>query len=255
MMMEEPHKTLNGKFAINIDGFAISEAKAQGIALPDLKFSEAILKGKAKDGKITLDGTSFVSESIGIEISGNIILAKRIERSRLRLTVDITLGPEFSLISKIIPELKQNKQADGTYKLNIVGTIKNPRIRGGKGKSKKGNNSKKKNLNKPDENGFDKAEKSTVSPEERRKQRRERMERRKKSRKSKATLTEENGDFNAEEGNRPSMTNSRVKDLPFTSRGLNDEEEDIEEDIEEDEIEEDDEEEDGNEDGDEEEEE
>ena len=239
IMMEEPHKTLNGKFAINIDDFAISEAKAQGIALPDLKFSEATLKGKAKDGKITLDGTSFVSESIGIELSGNIVLAKRIERSRLRLTVDITLGPEFNLISKIIPELKQNKQADGTYKLNIVGTIKNPRIRGGKSKSKKGNNSKKKNLNKSEAKGFDKAEMSSVSPEERRKQRRERMERRKKTRKNKATLTDESDELNAEAGNRPSMTNSRVKDLPFTSRGLTEDDEDIEEDENEEEEEED----------------
>ena len=240
----EYHKNANGMLRVDISNFAIKDAKAQGISLPDLIFSEAKLLGKIKNGKISLDGTSLISESLGINISGNIVLAKKLGRSRIRLVLDITLGKEFDLISKMVPELKQNKQPDGSYKLNLVGTLNNPRIRTDKGKSKKGNNNRKRNKNKSVDAEKD-AKRPKLSPEEKRKQRRERMERRKKEREErKKREAEEAGedidedmedDFPAEKITRPNMSRSRVQDLSFPSR-FEEEEGDEEEEILEEEV-------------------
>lgn len=229
--INEFHKNANGMLRVDIKNLSINEAKAQGIALPNLTFSEAKLLGKIKNGKVSLDGTSFISESLGIAISGSITLAKNIGRSRLRLVLDITLGDEFALISKMIPELKESKQPDGSYQINVVGTLNNLRLRDGNDKSKKGNNNRKKKNQDQSIEERDEPITPKISPEEKRKQRRERMEKRKKEREDRKNRAneekeenigeEENEDDNMNEDEppervlRPDMSRSQVRDLPL----------------------------------------
>mgnify|MGYP000654571030 CR=1 FL=1 len=240
--LAESHKNIKGTAAIDILGFSITGAKAQGISLPDLVFSEAKIRAKAKDGKIELDGTSFVSDDISLGISGTITLNKRFNRSRLKLILELELGSKFDLISKMVPELKQNKQPDGRYKLTVIGTVANPKIRTKRG-GKKSNNRNKEDRPTSTNREVEKERNSRpkLSPEERRKQRRERMERRKKEREQRALDEDSNGPDDSDEESsaperritRPSVGRSKLRDIPFTpSDAIDDsEEEEVDEQI------------------------
>ena len=182
---ELPHKNSEGRFTIAVDGLSISNAKASGIELPSLDFSEVSIAGLVNNGKLEITDANFISESIGLSIDGDIILGKVWKRSRLRLTLELKLGSEFALIAKMLPALKNNKVGDedgqGIYKLNIIGTIKNPRI-----KSSSRNKSRRPNRTSPsrdkeiEENDVKMAT-DTKSPDEKRRERRERIEARKRA--------------------------------------------------------------------------
>ena len=182
---ELPHKNSEGRFTISVDGLSISNAKASGIELPSLDFSEVSIAGLVNNGKLEITDANFISESIGLSIDGDIILGKVWKRSRLRLTLELKLGSEFALIAKMLPALKNNKVGDedgqGIYKLNIIGTIKNPRI-----KSSSRNKSRRPNRTSPsrdkeiEENDVKRAT-DTKSPDEKRRERRERIEARKRA--------------------------------------------------------------------------
>ena len=180
---EKPHKNSEGRFTLSVDGLSISGAKASGIELPALDFSEVSIAGLFKNGKLEITDANIISESIGLGIEGDIILAKVWSRSRLRLTLELKLGSEFSLIAKMLPQLKNNKVGEedgsGIYKLNVIGTVKNPRI-----KSDSRNSSRRPSrINQPESKTIDKTSRSTdtKSPEEKRRERRERIEARKKA--------------------------------------------------------------------------
>ena len=180
---EKPHKNSEGRFTLSVDGLAISGAKASGIELPALDFSEVTIAGLFKNGKLEITDANIISESIGLGIEGDIILAKVWSRSRLRLTLELKLGSEFSLIAKMLPQLKNNKVGEedgqGIYKLNVIGTIKSPRI-----KSNSRNSSRRPSrVNRPDTKEIEKSDRDidTKSPDERRRERRERIEARKRA--------------------------------------------------------------------------
>ena len=180
---EKPHKNSEGRFTLSVDGLSISGAKASGIELPALDFSEVSIAGLFKNGKLEITDANIISENIGLGIEGDIILAKVWSRSRLRLTLELKLGSEFSLIAKMLPQLKNNKVGEedgsGIYKLNVIGTIKNPRI-----KSNSRNSSRRPSrVNESDTKGIEKNNRSTntKSPEEKRRERRERIESRKRA--------------------------------------------------------------------------
>ena len=180
---EKPHKNSEGRFTLSVNGLAISGAKASGIELPDLDFSEVSIAGLFKNGKLEITDANIISESIGLGIEGDIILAKVWSRSRLRLTLELKLGSEFSLIAKMLPQLKNNKVGEedgqGIYKLNVIGTIKSPRL-----KSNSRNSSRRPSrVNRPDSKEVEKTDRDieTKSPEERRRERRERIEARKRA--------------------------------------------------------------------------
>ena len=180
---EKPHKNSEGRFRLSVDGLSILDAKASGIELPDLDFSEVSIAGLFKNGKLEITDANIISESIGLGIEGDIILAKVWSRSRLRLTLELKLGSEFSLIAKMLPQLKNNKVGEedgsGLYKLNVIGTIKDPRI-----KSNSRNSSRRPSrVNRSDTKSIEKNDRptDTKSPEEKRRERRERIEARKKA--------------------------------------------------------------------------
>ena len=180
---EKPHKNSEGRFTLSVDGLSISGAKASGIELPALDFSEVSIAGLFKNGKLEITDANIISESIGLGIEGDIILAKVWSRSRLRLTLELKLGSEFSLIAKMLPQLKNNKvgeeDGNGIYKLNVIGTIKKPRS-----KSDSRNSSRRPSrVNRPDTKSIEKDDRptSTKSPEEKRRERRERIEARKRA--------------------------------------------------------------------------
>ena len=188
---ELPHKNSEGRFTISVDGLSISNAKASGIELPALDFSDVSIAGLFKNGKLEITDANIISESIGLSIDGDIILGKVWQRSRLRLTLELKLGAKFALIAKMLPILKNNKIGEedgkGIYKLNVIGTIKNPRIKANNRNSSRRpsrvNQSQDKNIDDMDdidENDVNNAT-QTKSPEEKRRERREKIEARKRA--------------------------------------------------------------------------
>lgn len=182
---ELPHKNSEGKFTITIDGLSIANAKASGIELPTLDFSEFSISGIFNNGKLEIIDANIISESIGLSIDGDIILGKLWQRSRLRLTLELKLGSEFALIAKMLPALKNNKvtEEDGKsiYKIDVIGTIKNPRI-----KTNNRNRGRQNNRNIEDEDidiekGTINNDRNSKTPEEKRRERRERIEARKRA--------------------------------------------------------------------------
>ena len=226
---ELPHKNSEGRFALAVDGLGISDAKTMGFDLPNLKFSQASLEGIFNKGKIELTDANFVSESIGLELSGDILLSKQWQRSRLRLTMELTLGTEFSLIAKMIPQLKNNKideeDGNGIYKLNIIGTIKNPRIK----TSNRNSTRKPTRIDKSDRSIDSGVEKDTQSPDERRKARRERIESRKKAQEERRKA----GGIDLPDNARRDIPNRPLRRIPAIEDNADEEFED-EEDIEDD---------------------
>ena len=63
-----------------------------GFDLMPIDFSEATLHFETNAGKMEVTKGLFVSDDITAEVDGHIQLMKRIERSRLRLTVTLELG-------------------------------------------------------------------------------------------------------------------------------------------------------------------
>jgi type II secretion system protein N len=186
---ELPHKNANGRLSLSINGLAISDAKAQGIDLPPLTFTQASIDGLFDKGKLEITDANFVSESIGLALSGDILLAKQWQRSRLRLSLELTLGSEFALIAKMLPQLKNNKvreeDGNGIYKLNIIGTIQNPRIKTGNRKTNRRPTPDRRDAEQDEDLDIKKPsikeDRRSQSPEERRKARRERIEARKRA--------------------------------------------------------------------------
>ena len=182
----KPLKESKGTLNMSIDNFTIQDLNYQGIDAPNLQFSEAKAKLKLNNGKVSVEEATFISESLGLEMSGDIILRKNLWRSTIKLALDITLGDEFKLLARMIPELKNGKVADGEYKLNIIGTLGSPRIK----KSRPPTSATKRSTRstppasekeaKPPRN-------NAASPDEKRKQRRERIKRRNKDRAKRAS--------------------------------------------------------------------
>ena len=228
---ELPHKNSEGRFAIAVDGLGISNATAQGFELPDLQFSQASIEGIFNKGKIELTDANFVSESIGLELGGDILLSKQWQRSRLRLTLELTLGSEFSLIAKMIPQLKNNKvdEEDGNsiYKLNIIGTLKNPRIK----TSTRTNPRRPSKVDRADRENDTEVDKDTPSPDERRKERRGRIEARKKAQEERR----KSGALDLPDKARSDLVNRPLRRIPALEENADEDEfeEDEEDDLEE----------------------
>ncbi len=210
---DKPHKNSEGRFSLSVDGLSIANAKASGIELPALNFSEVTIAGLFNNGKLEITDANIISESIGLTIDGDIILGKIWSRSRLRLALELKLGSEFALIAKMLPALKNNKVGDedgkGIYKLNIIGTIQNPRI-----KTNNRNSSRRpsRNRNKDQDQNIDKddATKTTKSPEDKRRERRERIEARKRAQEKRR----EAGGFDLPDNPRRDLPSRPLKRVP-----------------------------------------
>ncbi len=212
---EKPHKNSEGRFSLSVDGLSISDAKASGIELPALDFSEVTIAGLFNNGKLEITDANIISDSIGLTIDGDIILGKIWTRSRLRLTLELQLGSEFALIAKMLPALKNNKVGDedgkGIYKLNVIGTVQNPRIKtNNRNSSRRPSRNQNNKRNKSQDIEKDNNSKTTKSPEEKRRERRERIEARKRAQEKRR----EAGGFDLPDNPRRDLPNRPLKRVP-----------------------------------------
>ncbi|MCP4138035.1 MAG: type II secretion system protein GspN [bacterium] len=107
-----------------------------GMALPTpIRFGEIILESKLEGKKLKINKFTFSGADVNGRITGSITLAKRMENSKLAIT--IILDKESGLIkNKFAPFLsaipKNMLDAKGNIKISLTGTISRPRTAGSK---------------------------------------------------------------------------------------------------------------------------
>ena len=136
---ENPRES-TGEIHLQVDQFAIRSAKAMGIELTPVVFSEAVLdvnvaNGKAEIVKGVLDG-----DILDATFSGNIAMSKR-EWSKWRMRVEVKLELDDTLdqFAKFSPDLKDARDDEGVYHLTCMGLLTRPsctadRVASGKAK-------------------------------------------------------------------------------------------------------------------------
>ena len=123
---ENPRES-TGEVHVQIDNFAIRSAKAMGIELTPVVFTEAVFdvnvaNGKAEIVKGVLDG-----DILDATFSGNIAMSKR-EWSKWRLRVEVKLELDDTLdqFAKFSPDLKDARDPEGVYHLTCLGLLTRP---------------------------------------------------------------------------------------------------------------------------------
>ena len=113
-----------GTFSLHIDSFQIEDLEVAGFPLIPLQFSETVIEMERDGNKLNMKNGRLIGEQIEAEITGFIRLSNRLERSRLQLKVFVKFNPELELMVKAF--LKDALQADGSYLINIGGTLIQP---------------------------------------------------------------------------------------------------------------------------------
>ena len=170
-----------GSLSLQVDNFQIDDLEVAGFPLIPLEFSESIIELERDGNKLNFKNGRLIGEQIEAEITGFIRLSKRLERSRLQLKIFVKFSSELELMVKAF--LKDARQDDGSYLINITGMIMQPnfqqKTRGNRSRNTskaKSNRSKRTDVN----------EKIEETPEEeearlkREEQREKRLERQKK---------------------------------------------------------------------------
>lgn len=130
----EDVKASTGSLELVFDGLKLAEgSKVMGLVLPVVQFATAKVRLEAKEGKLAVTEGTFDGDVIDMTLSGDIAINKKIERSRNRMELVVTLPPDLDQLARIAPSLKRARDAEGAYHFNIGGTIVSPTFRAGRG--------------------------------------------------------------------------------------------------------------------------
>ena len=132
----EDLKASTGSLELTFAGLQLADgSKVMGLELPVVNFAMAKVRLEAKEGKLLVTEGTFDGDVIDMTLTGDIALNKKLERSRNRMELVVSLPPELDALAKIAPSLKRARDADGAYHFNIGGTIVSPTFRAGRGTS------------------------------------------------------------------------------------------------------------------------
>ncbi len=198
----EDVKASTGGLELNFDGLKLGEgSKVMGIELPVVSFSTAGVKLEVKEGKLEVIEGKFDGDLIDMELSGDISLNKKLERSRNRLELVVTLPEDLDKLASIAPALKRSRDEDGGFHFSIGGTVLSPTFRPGRGTGKTSRSDRdddespsKPRLLSGEEGGLSEDD-PEAAREERRKRREERIkERRERLKKRREEAAQTQGD-------------------------------------------------------------
>lgn len=127
-------KASTGSLELVFKGLQLAEgSKVMGLALPVVSFTTAKVRLEAKDGKLEVTEGTFDGDVIDMTLTGDISINKKLERSRNRMELVVTLPPDLDSLARIAPSLKRARDPEGAYHFNIGGTIVSPTFRAGRG--------------------------------------------------------------------------------------------------------------------------
>ncbi|MBM4391625.1 MAG: type II secretion system protein GspN [Deltaproteobacteria bacterium] len=198
----EDVKASTGGLELSFDGLKLGAgSKVMGIELPAVSFSTAGVKLEVQQGKLEVIEGKFDGDLIDMELSGDISLNKKLERSRNRLELVVTLPEDLDKLASIAPPLKRSRDEEGGFHFSIGGTVLSPTFRPGRGtgKSSRSDRDGEESPSKPrllsGEEGGVSEDDPEAAREERRKRREERIkERRERLKKRREEAAQTRGD-------------------------------------------------------------
>lgn len=171
-------KNSTGFLKLSFDGLGLAaDSAVAGFGLPEVTFTKAAVAFDVKDGKMEVTEGTFESDTLDATLTGEIVLNKKLVRSRNRLELVFSLPEDLDKLAQIAPDLKRSRDDEGKYHLTIGGTILSPTARFSRsspGRIGKGSLSDGPMLGE-DGPGMAPDFQPTADPEERRKQREERI--------------------------------------------------------------------------------
>lgn len=131
-------KASSGGLELNFDGLTLGQgSKVMGIELPVVNFTVAKVKMQVNEGKLEVVEGTFDGDQVDMVLSGDISLNKKLERSRNRLTLVVTLPEDLDKLASLAPALKRARDSDGGFHFSIGGTVLSPTFRPGRPSSTK----------------------------------------------------------------------------------------------------------------------
>ena len=123
-------KNSSGFLKLSFEGLGLAaDSAVAGFGLPEVTFSEAGVAFEVKEGKLAVTEGTFASDTLNATLSGDIVLNKKLVRSRNRLELLFSLPDDLDKLAQIAPELKRARDDDGKYHVTIGGTILSPTVR------------------------------------------------------------------------------------------------------------------------------
>jgi len=190
-------KKSSGELNLKMNDFVIENAKLMvlelnsDLDLEPIVFSESYLVFDIEKGKAKVTQGTFTSDTIQLEVGGYIKLHKKLSKSRLHLTLEMTVEDDLGETIKLHPKIKKSLHDDGTFKFKVEGLLNKPKMLPNP-KRKKGRSTKpksKRSRKPPKRTKTDDADVSEDNEEEtagekRRRERRERLEKRREERRA-----------------------------------------------------------------------
>ncbi len=123
-------KNSTGFLKLSFKGLGLgADSLVAGFQLPEVNFTEAGVAFEVKDGKMSVTEGTFESDVLDATLSGDIVLNKKLARSRNRLELLFSLPDDLDQLAQISPDLKRSRDDDGKYHLTIGGTVLAPSVR------------------------------------------------------------------------------------------------------------------------------
>lgn len=122
----------SGKIQLSVDGLSLPTQMLFGFSFPSILVPKTKLDAEIKDGKLHIENLELAGDpknpsDLTAKISGDIILAQKLESSRLALTAKFSLGEKLKTSFAILDAiLGAGKQPDGSYVVKIGGTLSQP---------------------------------------------------------------------------------------------------------------------------------
>ncbi|MDP2314462.1 MAG: type II secretion system protein GspN [Pseudomonadota bacterium] len=123
-------KNSAGFLKLSFEGLGLGpDSAVAGFGLPEVLFTKAAVAFEIKDGKMAVTEGDFESDTLNATLSGDIVLNKKLVRSRNRLEFIFSLPEDLDKLAQISPDLKRSRDEEGKYHLNIGGTVLSPSVR------------------------------------------------------------------------------------------------------------------------------
>jgi len=132
-------KESSGELSLSIDDLQLfnGKAKSYGFDLMPTAFTESVLKLAVEDGRASVTEGRFNGDLVEAEIEGDIILNKKLSRSRLALTIKVKiLDNAMDTLLKSMSATKRARDDEGYYHFRGSGTVANPRFMPDRSKSR-----------------------------------------------------------------------------------------------------------------------
>lgn len=112
----EDLKSSTGSVRIEFDKLGIAAgSNVKGFGLPEVTFGEALAAMEVEEGKLQVTEGTFTSDLVTGTLTGDITLAKKLERSRLKLELAFTLPEDMDELAQLVPDMKRARDKEGKY--------------------------------------------------------------------------------------------------------------------------------------------